>query len=128
MARGLAARGAVVSFLTARAPGQPPPEQPGRDPLSGGAGGSPCTRSAGWLLAHRRSFDAVLDCQNGIPFFTPWVLPRRVPVLCVVHHVHTAQFRVHFPPWLAWAAGCWKGRRRGWPTGGTPASRSPRRP
>jgi glycosyltransferase involved in cell wall biosynthesis len=56
-----------------------------------------------WLLAHRRSFDAVLDCQNGIPFFTPAVLPRRVPVLCVVHHVHTAQFGVHFPPWLAWA-------------------------
>ena len=61
-------------------------------------------RVLGWLLAHRRSFDAVLDCQNGIPFFTPWVLPRRVPVLCVVHHVHTAQFGVHFPRWLA-AAG-----------------------
>jgi glycosyltransferase involved in cell wall biosynthesis len=58
----------------------------------------------GWLLAHRRSFDAVLDCQNGIPFFTPWVLPRRVPVLCVMHHVHTAQFGVHFPRWMA-AAG-----------------------
>ena len=25
----------------------------------------------------------------------------RVPVLCVVHHVHTAQFGVHFPGWLA---------------------------
>jgi hypothetical protein len=32
-----------------------------------------------WLLAHRRSFHAVLDCQNGIPFFAPWLLPRRVP-------------------------------------------------
>ena len=60
-------------------------------------------RVLGWLLAHRRSFDAVLDCQNGIPFFTPLVLPRRVPVLCVMHHVHTAQFGVHFPAWLAWA-------------------------
>ena len=39
----------------------------------------------------------MLDCQNGIPFFTPLVLPRRVPVLCVMHHVHTAQFGVHFP-------------------------------
>jgi len=55
----------------------------------------------GWLLARRRSFDAVLDCQNGIPFFTPCVLPRRVPVLCVVHHVHTDQFGVHFPRWMA---------------------------
>jgi len=44
----------------------------------------------------------VLDCQNGIPFFTPLVLPRNVPVLCVVHHVHTAQFTVHFPAWMAW--------------------------
>ena len=43
----------------------------------------------------------MLDCQNGIPFFTPLVLPRRTPVLCVMHHVHTAQFGVHFPPWLA---------------------------
>src|SRR5215467_7791247 len=67
MGRGLAARGAEVRFLTARAPGQ-----------------------------SRR------DCRDGIPFFTPCVLPRRVPVLCVVHHVHTAQFSVHFPRWLAW--------------------------
>src|SRR5262249_55102027 len=45
---------------------------------------------------------AVVDCQNGVPFFAPGVLPRRVPVLCVVHHVHHTQFGVHFPPWLAW--------------------------
>jgi len=55
----------------------------------------------GWLAWHRREFDAVIDCQNGIPFFTPWVLPRRVPVLCVVHHVHDAQFGVHFSPLVA---------------------------
>ena len=103
MGRGLAARGAEVRFLTARAPGQP--RRDGRDGIA-------ITRLGGrftvyplvlaWLLAHRRSFDAVVDCQNGIPFFTPCVLPRRVPVLCVVHHVHTAQFSVHFPRWLAW--------------------------
>jgi len=103
MGRGLAARGAEVRFLTARAPGQS--RRDGRDGIA-------ITRLGGrftvyplvlaWLLAHRRSFDAVVDCQNGIPFFTPCVLPRRVPVLCVVHHVHTAQFSVHFPPWLAW--------------------------
>ncbi len=54
-----------------------------------------------WMLMHRRSFDAVADCQNGVPFFTPWVLPRRVPVFCVMHHVHDRQFGVHFPGWLA---------------------------
>jgi len=104
MGRGLAARGAQVSFLTARAPGQSRRDR--RDGIA-------ITRLGGrftvyplvlaWLLAHRRSFDAVVDCQNGIPFFTPGALPRRMPVLCVVHHVHTAQFGVHFPPWLAWA-------------------------
>ena len=104
MARGLAAHGAEVTFLTARAPGQARNEE--RD-------GIPIVRLGGrftvyprvlkWLAARRGSFHIVLDCQNGIPFFTPLVLPRRVPVLCVMHHVHTAQFGVHFPAWMAWA-------------------------
>ena len=55
-----------------------------------------------WMWLRRRSFDAVIDCQNGIPFFTPWVLPRRTPVFCVIHHVHDGQFGLYFPPWLAW--------------------------
>jgi glycosyltransferase involved in cell wall biosynthesis len=104
MALGLAGRGAEVRFLTARAPGQSRAEH--RDGIAVTRMGGRFTvypRVLSWLLAHRRSFDAVLDCQNGIPFFTPCVLPRGVPVLCVVHHVHTAQFGVHFPPWLAWA-------------------------
>jgi glycosyltransferase involved in cell wall biosynthesis len=53
------------------------------------------------MLAHRRSSDAVVDVQNGIPFFTPWVVPARVPVLCVMHHVHDAQWGAHFPGWAA---------------------------
>ena len=100
--RGLAGRGARVVFLTARAPGQ---ARRGRcDGITVARMGGRFTvypRVLGWLLARRRSFDAVLDCQNGIPFFTPCVLPRRVPVLCVVHHVHTDQFGVHFPRWMA---------------------------
>jgi glycosyltransferase involved in cell wall biosynthesis len=104
MGRGLAARGAEVRFLTARSGGQSRRDR--RDTVAITRLGGRFTvypLVLGWLLAHRRSFDAVLDCQNGIPFFTPAVLPRRVPVLCVVHHVHTTQFGVHFPPWLAWA-------------------------
>jgi len=100
--RGLVTRGAGVVFLTARAPGQ---ARRGRhDGITVARMGGRFTvypRVLGWLLARRRSFDAVLDCQNGIPFFTPCVLPRRVPVLCLVHHVHTAQFGVHFPGWMA---------------------------
>jgi glycosyltransferase involved in cell wall biosynthesis len=104
MAHGLAVRGAKVTFLTARAPGQARTEE--RDGITIVRRGGRFTvypRILRWLAAHRRSFDAVLDCQNGIPFFTPLVLPRRVPVLCVMHHVHTAQFGVHFPAWMAWA-------------------------
>jgi glycosyltransferase involved in cell wall biosynthesis len=104
-------RGARVRFLTARARGQArsargQARREQRDGIEIVRVGSrftvyPCVLL--WLLAHRRSFDAVLDCQNGIPFFTPCVLPRRVPVLCLVHHVHTAQFGVHFPRWMAQA-------------------------
>ena len=103
MGRGLVRRGAAVRFLTARAPGQAR-----RDSCDGivvtrlGGRFTVYPLALSWLLVRRRYFDAVLDCQNGIPFFTPLALPRRVPVLCVVHHVHTAQFGVHFQPWLAW--------------------------
>src|SRR5690242_13580288 len=104
MAHGLAAHGAEVCFVTARAPGQSRRDR--RDGITIVRRGGRFTvypRVLLWLAAHRRSFDAVLDCQNGIPFFTPLVLPRRVPVLCVMRHVHTAQFGVHFPAWMAWA-------------------------
>jgi glycosyltransferase involved in cell wall biosynthesis len=104
IARGLVAHRARVCYLTARAPGQT--RRDGRDGITIARMGGRFTvypRVLGWLLCRRRSFDAVLDCQNGIPFFTPWVLPRRVPVLCVMHHVHSAQFGVHFPRWMAWA-------------------------
>ncbi len=98
MARGLVRRGAQVTFLTARADGQS--RQEWRDGVLVVRRGGRLTvypRILGWLAVHRRSFDAVLDCHCGIPFFTPWVLPRRVPILCILHHVHDAQFGVHFP-------------------------------
>jgi glycosyltransferase involved in cell wall biosynthesis len=104
MARGFAARGAAVRFVTARAPGQSRRER--RDGIGIVRLGGRFTvypLVLGWMFWHRRSVDFVLDCQNGIPFFTPLVLPGRVPVVCVMHHVHTAQFGVHFPAWMAWA-------------------------
>ncbi|WP_310741966.1 glycosyltransferase family 4 protein [Microbispora sp. H13382] len=54
-----------------------------------------------WLLLHRRRFDVVVDCMNGIPFFSPVVARRRTRVICVVHHVHDRQFYAFFPRWLA---------------------------
>ena len=102
MACALHGKGATVRFLTARARGQARREQrDGIEIVRLGGRFTVYPRVLLWLLAHRRSFGAVLDCQNGIPFFTPLVLPGRVPVLCVVHHVHTAQFGVHFGRWMA---------------------------
>jgi glycosyltransferase involved in cell wall biosynthesis len=47
-------------------------------------------------LARRgREFDAIVDCQNGIPFFAP-AFVRDVPVIGVVHHVHQDQFATRF--------------------------------
>ena len=104
MACGLIQAGARVHFLTARAAGQARHEKrDGVEIVRLGGRFTVYPMVLAWLLARRRSFDAVLDCQNGIPFFTPLVLPPKVPVLCVVHHVHTAQFGVHFGRWMAGA-------------------------
>ena len=103
MASQLVRRGARVHFVTSRAPGQRRRDRrDGVEVVRMGGRFSVYPLVLTWLLAQRGSFDAVADCQNGIPFFTPWVLPRRVPVLCVMHHVHDRQFGVHFPGWLAW--------------------------
>ncbi len=103
MARRLAGRGAKVCFVTCRATGQRRRDRRGGvELIRMGRRFSVYPLILCWMLMHRRSFDAVADCQNGIPFFTPWVLPRRVPVFCVMHHVHDRQFGVYFPAWMAW--------------------------
>lgn len=71
--------------------------------------GGPLTlypRAAFKLLRTRGDFDAVVDCQNGIPFFSPLFVRNSVPVVQVVHHVHQDQFRTRFSPPLA-AVGRW---------------------
>jgi glycosyltransferase involved in cell wall biosynthesis len=49
-----------------------------------------------WWLARRRSFDVVVDVQNGLPFFSPLV--TRAPVVVLVHHVHREQWPVVYGP------------------------------
>jgi glycosyltransferase involved in cell wall biosynthesis len=102
MARRFAGEGARVHYVTCRAPGQKRRERV-EDVEFVRLGGRftvyPLVLM--WMLLRRLRFDAVIDCQNGIPFFTPWALPRRVPVFCVIHHVHDAQFGLYFPAWLA---------------------------
>ena len=51
-----------------------------------------------WLALHGRQFAAIIDCQNGIPFFAPLWTRWRVPVVQVIHHVHQDQFATRFSP------------------------------
>ncbi|MCU0679593.1 MAG: glycosyltransferase [Planctomycetes bacterium] len=44
-----------------------------------------------YFIYFRGRFDLIIDCQNGIPFFTP--LYAREPVYCLMHHVHQEIFR-----------------------------------
>lgn len=67
-------------------------------------GGGPMTlysETAVSLMRTREEYDAVVDCQNGIPFFSPLFVTKKTPVVQVVHHVHQKQFRTRFSPPLA---------------------------
>ncbi|MBO9520415.1 MAG: glycosyltransferase family 4 protein [Nocardioidaceae bacterium] len=103
LARGLVQAGARVDFLTARAPGQSRSER--RDGIRivrRGGQLSYYLLAALWLLLRRRSVDAVVDMEAGIPLFSPLVVSRRrTGLVLVVHHVHLDQFGVYFPRPLA---------------------------
>jgi glycosyltransferase involved in cell wall biosynthesis len=90
--------GARVAFVTARAPGQRRTErQDAIQVVRGGGRWTVYPWVLSWLRANRKILDLVIDCQNGIPFFAPLAVTRRTPVVLVMHHVHDAQFGVHFP-------------------------------
>ncbi|MFI9001821.1 glycosyltransferase family 4 protein [Streptomyces sp. NPDC053541] len=97
IARRFSAAGAHVTFVSARYPGAPAREY--RDGLrivrAGGAFGV-YPAAAAHLLRNRHAYDAVVDFQNGIPFFSPLFTPRWTADLCVIHHVHQRQFDVRF--------------------------------
>jgi glycosyltransferase involved in cell wall biosynthesis len=48
------------------------------------------------LKRYGRRYDAVVDCQNGIPFFAPFWAQDGAAVVCVVHHVHQRQFDMYY--------------------------------
>lgn len=48
-----------------------------------------------YLLRFRGKYDAVVDCENGIPFFTPLFVGE--PKFLLIHHVHQEVFRRHLP-------------------------------
>lgn len=103
MSRHLAERGAVVTFLTSREPGQARIET--RDGIVIRRMGGTFTvypRVLAWLVLWRREFHAAVDCMNGVPFFSRLALPRRTRVVSVVHHVHDLQFNAYFSAPVAW--------------------------
>ncbi len=55
-----------------------------------------------YVLRFRGRYDLIIDSHNGIPFFTPAF--ARVPVYCLMHHVHQEVFRRSLPRPLAWFA------------------------
>jgi glycosyltransferase involved in cell wall biosynthesis len=97
IARRFAAAGAEVTLLTSR-----PADAPAHELVDGvrvhrrGGTYSLYAHAAAFLAGNRRRFDAVVDCQNGIPFFSPLFVHRPASVVCVIHHVHQEQFGVHF--------------------------------
>ncbi len=52
-----------------------------------------------YFARFRGKYDVVLDCENGIPFFTP--LYVKEPVVCLLHHVHQDVFFRYLPKPLA---------------------------
>jgi glycosyltransferase involved in cell wall biosynthesis/O-antigen/teichoic acid export membrane protein len=55
-----------------------------------------------YLTRFRGKFDLILDCQNGIPFFTP--LYAHEKIYCLLFHVHQKVFFKYLPKPLAWFA------------------------
>lgn len=50
-----------------------------------------------YMLKFKNKYDVIVDCENGIPFFSPFFIRR--PVTLLVHHVHQEVFRnfLRFP-------------------------------
>lgn len=55
-----------------------------------------------YIFRFRGKYDVVIDCENGIPFFTPIYV--RKPIFCLLHHVHQEVFYYSLPRPLAWFA------------------------
>lgn len=97
ISRRWVAAGADVTWFTGRGR-----EQGSKDTVDGvkilrmGGTLSVYPMAAMKLVRSRGDFDAVVDCQNGIPFFSPLAAPRKIPVVQVVHHVHQDQFSTRF--------------------------------
>ncbi|MFG2042823.1 glycosyltransferase family 4 protein [Dactylosporangium sp. NPDC048998] len=103
VAAHLVRQGVAVTYLTARVSGHPAVEErQGFRILRMGGTFTVYLAVLIWLWRHRKHIDGVLDSQNGIPFFSPLVVGRRLPVLLLIHHVHQRQFAEYFGWPMRW--------------------------
>jgi glycosyltransferase involved in cell wall biosynthesis len=99
LARWFARRDWDVVLLSSSVPGRPRTERrEGVTVVRHGGRYTVYLRTLAWLLLHRRSIRAVIDSQNGIPFFAPLVTGPRIPVVLLLHQVHRDLFRHYFGP------------------------------
>lgn len=55
-----------------------------------------------YILKFRGKYDLIIDCENGIPFFTPVYV--RKPVILLIHHIHQDVFFKSLIPPFSWIA------------------------
>lgn len=97
IARRMADAGARVTLFTSRYPGAAArASMEGVTVLRGGGTYGVYLAAALHMLRHRHSYEAVVDFQNGIPFFSPAFVSRWTADVGVVHHVHQEQFDLFF--------------------------------
>lgn len=97
IARRFARAGALVTLFTAKYPNAPPYDWNNEYLVvrEGGRFGV-YLAAARHLRRNAHQYDAIVDFQNGIPFFSPFWASADAAVVCVIHHVHQAQFNMYF--------------------------------
>ena len=97
IARRFAHAGALLTLFTSRYKDAPPYDWANGYLVVREGGRFGVYRAAArHLRRHGQRYDAIVDFQNGIPFFAPLWAPASTAVICVVHHVHQAQFDMYF--------------------------------
>lgn len=103
--------GSAVTWFTSRPAGRPAEETiDGVRVVRRGGDLSLYFHAAKYLYQHGGSYDAIIDCQNGIPFFAPLFAPRRVAIVCIIFHVHQEQFAMYCSRTKSWLGRLLEGR------------------
>jgi glycosyltransferase involved in cell wall biosynthesis len=55
-----------------------------------------------YIFRSRKNYDFIVDCMNGIPFFTPLFSTK--PKVCLVYHIHAHHFLSELPPLIGHVA------------------------